>query len=167
MKLKFSEQFFLWLFLSLFFFAGTNLFSKNAEHLLIWSIFCIFLIFIIAFAFKFYITVSFILFPSFFVSILMLIFFIFNVYYSAIWDFLLQALSIELMGIVQYSKHIKPSFILGKPVYLYVHIGLNILLTILFLAFLPLSISSGHRKHERRYRSSREISSFYNYRRRR
>lgn len=162
MENRVSNQIFVWLLMYLCFFAGVNLFAKNDIALLVWSLICILIIFIITIVTRFLITSTLILLPGFLLSCILSIFFIFNIKYSSVYDFLLQALSIYLMGFVQYSKLLPQKFIMGRPTYIYVHVGLNLVLFLIHIAVI-VAISNSNK---RRYRRTQKIEFTYAPRRR-
>ncbi|WAM31515.1 hypothetical protein [Caldicellulosiruptor naganoensis] len=137
---------FLWLVIYLCFFAGVNLFSSDKVLLFIWSVVCTLAIFLITIAFRFYITSTLLVLPGFLISCLLAIFFMFNVRYSPLYNLLLQIFSIHLMGFVEYVREAFPRMVMQRPVYVYVHVGLNLVLFLIHIVVLYLLSESSRPK---------------------
>ncbi|WPX08906.1 hypothetical protein [Anaerocellum danielii] len=126
-------EIFLWLLIYLCFFAGTNLFSNDGVVLLVWSLICLIVIFLITITLRFYITSTLLLLPGFVISSILAILFMFNIRFPNFLILLLQVFSIHLMGLVEFSREFSKMVILQRPLYIYVHVGLNLVLFLIHL----------------------------------
>ncbi|WAM33824.1 hypothetical protein [Caldicellulosiruptor morganii] len=156
-------EIFLWLVIYLFFFAGVNLFSSDKLLLFVWSIVCTLAVFLISTLLRFYITSTLLLLPGFLISCLLAIFFMFNIKYSAFYNLLLQIFSIHFMGFVEYAREAFPKTVLQRPVYIYVHVGLNLSIFLIHIVVLYLVSELSQSKKL----SSRKLDLTYTPRRRR
>lgn len=154
---------FLWLVIYLCFFAGVNLFLSDKVLLFIWSIICTLTIFLITILLRFYITSTLLLLPGFLISCLLAIFFMFNVQYAAFYNLLLQIFSIHLMGFVEYARETFTKIILQWPAYIYIHVGLNLVLFLIHIVVMYLVSETSHSKAS----YSRKLDFTYTRRRRR
>ncbi|BCS80085.1 hypothetical protein [Anaerocellum diazotrophicum] len=126
-------EIFLWLLIYLCFFAGTNLFSNNGMLLFIWSMICLVVIFLITIILRFYITSTLLLLPGFVISCILAVLFMFNVQFPNFMMLLLQVFSIHLMGLVEFARESSKMVILQRPLYVYIHVGLNLVLFLIHL----------------------------------
>lgn len=155
---------FLWLVIYLCFFAGVNLFSSDKVLLFIWSVICTLAIFLITILLRFYITSTLLLLPGFLISCLLAIFFMFNIKYAAFFNLLLQIFSIYLMGFVEYAREAFTKTILQRPAYIYIHVGLNLVLFLIHIVVMYL-VSEAFSGSRTSY--SRKLDFTYTRRRRR
>lgn len=126
-------EIFLWLLVYLCFFAGTNLFSNNGMLLLVWSLVSLIIVFLITIILRFYITSTLLFLPGFVISCILAILFMFNVRFPHFLILLLQVFSIHLMGFVEFVKESSKMVILQRPLYIYIHVGLNLVLFLIHL----------------------------------
>ncbi|ACM59239.1 hypothetical protein B0S90_0347 [Caldicellulosiruptor bescii] len=126
-------EIFLWLLIYLCFFAGTNLFSNDGMLLLVWSLICLITIFLITIILRFYITSTLLLLPGFVISCILAVLFMFNAHFQNFMILLLQVFSIHLMGFVEFARESSNMVILQRPLYIYIHVGLNLVLFLIHL----------------------------------
>lgn len=126
-------EIFLWLLIYLCFFAGINLFSKDNILLFVWSLISLLIIFLITIILRFYITSTLLLLPGFIISCVLAILFMFNVRFPNFFVLLLQVFSIHLMGFVEFVRQSSEMVILQRPLYIYIHVGLNLVLFLIHL----------------------------------
>ncbi|ADQ03656.1 hypothetical protein Calow_0036 [Caldicellulosiruptor owensensis OL] len=126
-------EIFLWLLIYLCFFAGTNLFSSSSMLLLAWSSICLIVIFLITIVLRLYTTSTLLLLPGFVISCILAILFMFNVRFPNFLILLLQVFSIHLMGFVEFAREFSKMVILQRPFYIYIHVGLNLVLFLIHL----------------------------------
>lgn len=139
-------EIFLWLLIYLCFFAGTNLFSNDGMLLLVWSLICLIAIFLITIILRCYITSTLLLLPGFVISCILAVLFMFNVHFPNFMILLLQVFSIHLMGFVEFARESSNMVILQRPLYIYIHVGLNLVLFLIHL-FVIYLISELPRQH--------------------
>jgi len=126
-------EIFLWLLIYLCFFAGTNLFSKDSMLLFVWSFISLLVIFLITIILRLYITSTLLLLPGFIISCILAILFMFNIHFPNFLILLLQVFSIHLMGFVEFARQSSKMMILQRPLYIYIHVGLNLVLFLIHL----------------------------------
>lgn len=126
-------EIFFWLLIYLCFFAGVNLFSNDEMLLLVWSSVCLIVVFAVTIILRFYITSTLLLLPGFVTSCILAILFMFNFKFPHVLIFLLQVFSIHLMGFVEFARQSSSVVILQKPLYVYIHVGLNLILFLIHL----------------------------------